>query len=104
MPLFTKIGRGLYQSPSGRKFTAPQVRMYYARGGNFPGQQGMGDQLGPSLIRSPTASGKAANPTLSGKKNMATSAVPMSILHGTPYGSGPLTYSGNNAESADMIA
>jgi hypothetical protein len=80
--------------------------MYYARGGNFPGQQGMGDQLGPSLIRSPTAPGKAARPTLSpsGKTDIAKSAVPMSILHGTPYGCGPLTYSGNNAEGADLIA
>lgn len=30
---FTKIGPNKYRSPSGRKFTAKQVRMYYATGG-----------------------------------------------------------------------
>ena len=32
---FTKIGRNKFRSPSGRIFTAKQVRLYYARGGRF---------------------------------------------------------------------
>jgi hypothetical protein len=30
---FKKIGRDTYESPSGRKFTGAQVRLYYATGG-----------------------------------------------------------------------
>jgi hypothetical protein len=103
---FTKTGPNQYTSPSGRNFNLNQVRMYYARGGNFPGQKGMGDQLGPSLIRSPTAPGKAKSPTLSpsGKTNAATSPVPTSILNGGKQTFGPLAYSGTNAESAEMLA
>lgn len=32
---FTAIGNGKYKSPSGRIFTAKQVKMYYATGGTF---------------------------------------------------------------------
>jgi len=32
---FRKIGKNTYVSPSGRKFTAKQVRFYYATGGTF---------------------------------------------------------------------
>lgn len=30
---FKKVGRNKYRSPSGRKYTAKQVRLYYATGG-----------------------------------------------------------------------
>jgi uncharacterized protein YaiI (UPF0178 family) len=30
---FTKVGPNEYRSPSGRKFTAKQVKMYYATNG-----------------------------------------------------------------------
>ena len=30
---FKKVGRNKYKSPSGRTFTKPQVKMYYATGG-----------------------------------------------------------------------
>lgn len=30
---FYGIGKGMYQSPSGRKYTAKQVKMYYATEG-----------------------------------------------------------------------
>ena len=37
---FKKIpGTKLYKSPSGRKFTIKQVKLYYAKGGKFPGQK-----------------------------------------------------------------
>lgn len=32
---FKKVGKN-YISPSGRKFTAKQVALYYANGGKFP--------------------------------------------------------------------
>lgn len=32
---FTKVGRK-YRGPSGKTFTAKQVRLYYAHGGKFP--------------------------------------------------------------------
>jgi hypothetical protein len=32
---FTKVGKGKYRGPSGKTFTAAQVRLYYARGGTF---------------------------------------------------------------------
>jgi len=32
---FTKVGKGLYRGPSGKTFTAAQVRLYYARGQSF---------------------------------------------------------------------
>lgn len=35
---FKSIGHGKYKSPSGRTFTAKQVRLYYAHGGHFPGE------------------------------------------------------------------
>jgi hypothetical protein len=34
---FTKTGPDTYKSPSGRKFNAKQVRLYYAHDG-FPGE------------------------------------------------------------------
>jgi hypothetical protein len=37
---FKKIGKGVYQGPSGRKFNLAQVRLYYAGGDHFPGQRG----------------------------------------------------------------
>jgi hypothetical protein len=30
---FKRVGKGKYRSPSGRKFTAKQVRLYYATKG-----------------------------------------------------------------------
>jgi hypothetical protein len=33
---FKKVGRNKYRSPSGRTFTAAQVRLYHAHGGHFP--------------------------------------------------------------------
>ena len=35
---FKKVGDH-YVSPTGRHFTAAQVRLYYAHGGKFPGQK-----------------------------------------------------------------
>ena len=32
---FTKVGPNSYRSPSGRKFTTKQVKLYYASGGTF---------------------------------------------------------------------
>jgi len=65
----------------------------------------MAAQLGPSLIRSPTAPGKAKSPTLtpSGAINAATSPIPTSILNGGKQTFGPLTYSGTNAEGAYIV-
>ena len=62
--------------------------------GVFPGQAAMRDQFGPSLIRSPTAPGKAKNPKLvaSGATNAATSQTPTSILNGGKQTFGPLAY------------
>lgn len=37
---FTKTGKDSYTSPSGRRFNGAQVRLYYANGGHFPGEQG----------------------------------------------------------------
>lgn len=37
---FEKVGRDTYRSPSGRKFTGAQVRLYYAHGGKFPQRAG----------------------------------------------------------------
>lgn len=37
---FTKKGDDDYTGPSGRHFNLKQVRLYYAHGGHFPGQQG----------------------------------------------------------------
>lgn len=34
---FKKTKSGDYVSPTGRHFTAAQVRLYYAHGGHFPG-------------------------------------------------------------------
>lgn len=36
---FSKVGKDDYVSPSGRHFDAAQVRLWYARGGKFPGQK-----------------------------------------------------------------
>lgn len=36
---FRKTDKGDYVSPSGRHFTAKQVRLYYAQGGKFPGEK-----------------------------------------------------------------
>jgi len=37
---FKKVGTNDYTGPSGRHFNKAQVRLYYAHGGHFPGQQG----------------------------------------------------------------
>src|SRR5215475_8330245 len=37
---FKKVGTNDYTGPSGRHFNKAQVRLYYAHGGRFPGQQG----------------------------------------------------------------
>lgn len=37
---FKKVGNDDYTSPSGRHFDSAQVRLYYAHGGHFPGQEG----------------------------------------------------------------
>ena len=77
----------------------------FARTGIYPGQAGMAAQLGPSLIRSPTAPGAAAKPSFvnSGATNAATSPVPTSILNGGKQTFGPLAYSGNNAEGSYVL-
>jgi len=54
---FKKVASGKYKSPSGRTFTAAQVRLYYANGGKFPGEKkgktkGRRRKLGPNLSRS----------------------------------------------------
>lgn len=36
---FAKLGHGRYEGPSGRKFDLAQVRLWYAKGGKFPGQK-----------------------------------------------------------------
>lgn len=41
---FKKVGRGKrpYRSPSGRRYSLKQIRLYYAGGGKFPGQKRRG--------------------------------------------------------------
>ena len=91
---FRKVGPNEYESPSGRKFNSAQVRLYYAKGGHFPGQAGMKDQF-PKNHNSPTAPGAAARPRLdsSGAINAATSPTPTSVLSGAKQTFGPLAYS-----------
>lgn len=36
---FEKVGKNDYTSPSGRHFNTAQVRLWYAKGGKFPGQK-----------------------------------------------------------------
>lgn len=36
---FKKLGTDKYKGPSGKIFNLNQVKMYYARGGSFPGGQ-----------------------------------------------------------------
>ncbi len=52
---FKKVGPNKYVSPAGNQFTWPQVQLWHAEGGKFPGQKGMGEQL----PRSPTAPDRA---------------------------------------------
>jgi hypothetical protein len=51
---FTKIGNNTYRSPSGRQYNGAQVRLWYANGGKFPGEQGPGEIAGRN--------GERANP------------------------------------------
>lgn len=37
---FNRTGKNIYRSPSGRKFTAKQVRFYYATKGTFKKSKG----------------------------------------------------------------
>jgi hypothetical protein len=46
---FKKVGTNDYTGPSGRHFNQAQVRLYYAHGGKFPGQQGAAK--GGSIMR-----------------------------------------------------
>lgn len=48
---FQKIGPDRYRSPSGRVFSAAQVRLYYANGGAFPGEKRMPVGIGPRVKR-----------------------------------------------------
>ncbi len=41
---FKKLGTNKYEGPSGKKFNLNQVKMYYARGGSFPGQKQSGSK------------------------------------------------------------
>jgi len=36
---FKKVEKNKYKGPSGRTFNLAQVRLYYARGGKFPGKK-----------------------------------------------------------------
>jgi len=109
---FKKVDKDTYESPSGRKFNSAQVRMYYARGGSFPGQKGMGDQFPKSYNsatsrtltsensdmkfggQSPSATGAAARPSFvqSGRED-PISPTPTSILSSGPSTFAPLEYS-----------
>lgn len=40
---FKRQGTNDFTSPSGRHFNLAQVRLWYARGGKFPGQKGRGE-------------------------------------------------------------
>jgi len=40
---FKKVGKDDYVSPSGRHFNSAQVRLWYAKGGKFPGEKGKGE-------------------------------------------------------------
>ena len=93
---FKKLGGGQYEGPSGKKFNLNQVRMYYARGGSFPGQKSMGADFPRSPGHfSPTAPGAMGKPDLvpSGRVDCATSAIPTSFLKGGREYFGPLEYS-----------
>lgn len=105
MALFNKIGRNRYGTPSGRTLNTSQVANAYRGGAGFPGGAGMADQLGPSLIRSPTAPGSARNPRLtpSGKTNAATSPTPTSILNGGKQTFGPLAYGKRETQSQEYV-
>jgi hypothetical protein len=57
---FSRVGTNKYVSPSGKKFTGKQVRMYYANGGRFPGE-GMRESFpkdNTSLTRRPARRSK----------------------------------------------
>lgn len=53
---FKKVGADDYTGPSGKHFNINQVRLYYARGGSFPGQKhaagGPVTHKEPSMARS----------------------------------------------------
>jgi hypothetical protein len=51
---FRKVGPNKYVSPSGRTFNRSQISLYYAKGGRFPGNPGMKEQL-PSSPLAPDA-------------------------------------------------
>lgn len=36
---FKKVGKDKYKGPSGKTFNKKQVKLYYAKGGKFPGQK-----------------------------------------------------------------
>jgi len=40
---FSKVGPDKYQTPSGRTYTGAQRRLWFARGGKFPGEKGPGE-------------------------------------------------------------
>lgn len=44
---FKKVGPDQYVGPSGRRFDYRQVKLYYARGGSFPGQKHRKDKSKP---------------------------------------------------------
>jgi hypothetical protein len=47
---FKKVGQDQYVSPRGNKFTRSQVRLYYAKGGRFPGE-GMRESAPPNPLK-----------------------------------------------------
>lgn len=48
---FTKTGPDQYTSPSGRKYNAAQVRLYYAGGGRFPGEKPNSAKPKPNSVK-----------------------------------------------------
>ena len=100
---FTKLGPNKYQGPSGKTFDENQVKMYYARGGSFPGEKSMGADFPKSPRHfSPTAPGEMGKPDLvpSGRVDCATSPIPTSFLKGGREYFGPLEYS-NRTENQE---
>ena len=56
---FRKIGPDHYISPSGHTFNAAQVKLYYSRGGSFPGEKASVEDPSEHVAQRAEAGGKA---------------------------------------------
>ncbi len=56
---FKKVGPDHYVSPSGHKFNAAQVKLYYANGGKFPGEKASVEDPAENVAQRAESGGKA---------------------------------------------